>query len=99
MKINVFPKKSASLIILRDNKKINSYYNYEILYIKRTSKLSFSNMHAFPGGGITEMDENRSKIFKVDAYLHCALRETFEETGLFFMKNYLPNLELLEKIK
>ncbi|KRX06009.1 NUDIX hydrolase domain protein [Pseudocohnilembus persalinus] len=84
--LNLIPKKSASLIILKqNNRSVNKYFDYSILFIKRPKKVAFSDVYAFPGGVLDQKDTEFSKFNNdVDELKLCALRETFEETGLFF---------------
>ncbi|KAH0613479.1 uncharacterized protein H6S33_005365 [Morchella sextelata] len=64
------PRLSASLLLLNPRN--------EILLIHRpTHSSTFPNAHVFPGGA-TSPDDSAS----ADPLKHCAIRETFEETGL-----------------
>eukprot|EP00347_Sterkiella_histriomuscorum_P021957 403332184 len=107
-----FPSKyiplSSSVIIIRPRQpttyanqiNISSNYNYQILLLKRNSKISFGNFFAFPGGMLEkqDLDEKWQKINpgfykQVSPYFQdfqkrvCALRELFEETNLLFSSN------------
>lgn len=52
------------------------------MLLKRGKNLSFSNVYAFPGGRLDANDVHKSKIHNINKYILCAVRETFEETGL-----------------
>ncbi|KAI9595707.1 hypothetical protein BDF19DRAFT_441320 [Syncephalis fuscata] len=66
--------------------------NYRILMLKRSARGAFSNMHAFPGGAmeLADQHDNWSALMTTSkitdamdlAYRICALRETFEESGI-----------------
>ncbi|KAI8055024.1 hypothetical protein BDF22DRAFT_732362 [Syncephalis plumigaleata] len=92
------PRPSASLLMaapwqyaLHSNTSRQSM-DYRILMLKRSSRGTFSNMQAFPGGAMEKADQQNDwsllmPSFKplddMDlAYRICALRETFEETGI-----------------
>lgn len=93
------PIPSASLIILcpissKDQKATKS--EYSTLMVQRKATGSFRSATVFPGGLLDQADvfaisqSNQSSSFqKNDEYLHslrlCALRETFEETGLLLV--------------
>ena len=49
-------RKSASLIILQDGTGNNNNEGFKILFIKRMTKMSFSDMYAFPGGALDKED-------------------------------------------
>lgn len=57
---------SASLVILSPTNRV--------LLLQRTASLSFALAHVFPGGVLSPSDRGNARL--------CALRETFEETGL-----------------
>ncbi|KAF8540472.1 hypothetical protein BDD12DRAFT_920736 [Trichophaea hybrida] len=57
---------SASLLILSPSNRL--------LLLQRTAHLSFALAHVFPGGVLSPSDNSNHRV--------CALRETFEETGL-----------------
>lgn len=46
----VRPLKSASLIITRGKKSSTSFYNYEILMMKRKARPPWGSVLVFPGG-------------------------------------------------
>ncbi|KAJ1831796.1 hypothetical protein LPJ63_004019 [Coemansia sp. RSA 2711] len=53
-------------------------FNYAVLMVQRLSQGgSFDSAHVFPGGIIDAEDHHAA-----DVYGHCAIRETYEETGL-----------------
>ena len=102
MNIDVAPKKSASLIIIR-----KSFNSIEILMGKRNAFHKFMpNKIVFPGGKLDEIDIKISnKIKKLPefkellsfdvqlnkhlAHCFCALREAYEETGVIIgCENY-----------
>jgi 8-oxo-dGTP pyrophosphatase MutT (NUDIX family) len=68
------PRPSASLILL-------SHTN-RILLLQRSAQLSFASAHVFPGGLLSASDNNSARL--------CALRETFEETGLLLTTSPPP---------
>ncbi|KAI9470901.1 MAG: hypothetical protein EXX96DRAFT_586148 [Benjaminiella poitrasii] len=84
---------SASLIIAVPNLDIGAKNesNYKILMMKRNAKSSFVNAHVYPGGVVDEadhylnwrnsinMDEKEGDVLTNKI---CAIRETFEESGL-----------------
>ncbi len=80
-------RKSASLILLMPF--ASALFNYKILFIRRPKKMSFSDMFAFPGGALDVEDSAHAKSLGIDALQYCALRETFEETGI-----YAPGLNI-----
>lgn len=67
---------SASLVILSPTNRV--------LLLQRTAGLSFALAHAFPGGVLSPSDRGNARL--------CALRETFEETGLLLTAAAPPAL-------
>jgi ADP-ribose pyrophosphatase YjhB (NUDIX family) len=58
-----FPSKfiplSSSIIMVRPKQKSinpNSTFDYQVLMLKRSSKVSFANIYAFPGGVVEKQD-------------------------------------------
>lgn len=102
--IGNIPKKSASTIITRriSNPAKNNFFNYQILFLKRKSSLSWGNNYAFPGGVTDDSDYQDCDFVMgenyptLDAkYLNgkkiTALRECLEETGLYFSKTTIES--------
>ncbi|KAI7899947.1 uncharacterized protein BX663DRAFT_519068 [Cokeromyces recurvatus] len=89
-----FIRPSASLIIaapiLFTNGIKNDGSNYKILMMKRNAKSSFVNAHVYPGGVVDEADnylnwcekDMNEKEGDLLTNKICAIRETFEESGL-----------------
>ncbi|KAJ1942663.1 hypothetical protein EC988_006428, partial [Linderina pennispora] len=69
---------SSSLIITAPWRAAASPYNYRILMAKRVSNGSFENAYVFPGG----VEEPSDSQWQMSSHKVCALRETFEETGI-----------------
>lgn len=89
--MNQIPKLSSSLILCRRVKNRIDKYDYQILFIRRSSSVNFPNAYAFPGGVYQESDTRLSmkldnmKIEKQDWIQRLkmtSLRETFEELGI-----------------
>ncbi|KAJ1667195.1 hypothetical protein IW140_003835 [Coemansia sp. RSA 1813] len=86
--MTVRPQPSASLIVTAPLKSkpaaaATAAYNYRVLMVQRVSRGgSFDGAHVFPGG--IEEEQDHSPRLSKDAHKLCALRETFEETGLLF---------------
>lgn len=93
IKYPVKPKDSASLIVLR-----NKGNQLQVLMGRRGRKAVFSNVYVFPGGKLEASDkltnpasklrQNLSERISTDtekstSFAMAAVRETFEETGLF----------------
>lgn len=102
------PIKSSTLVIAKMVKDLarNHNFNYKILHVKRSSNVKWANVLAYPGGKIDKEDHYQfHRIIKpeeqnpdtVDYYLAklAALRETYEEVGLFFAKKGTVNTETL----
>lgn len=53
-------------------------------------------MYAFPGGVLENEDIQAEEKGECEKYRHCALRETFEETGLFFSSEKVIKSRLSE---
>lgn len=81
------PKKSASLIIAREGGSKRGPFDYDIFFFKRVSTGTFSDVYAFPGGKLVEEDNVAEANGECEKFKYCALRETFEETGLYFAAN------------
>ncbi|KAI7889959.1 uncharacterized protein EV154DRAFT_387291, partial [Mucor mucedo] len=85
-------RSAASLIVVApaplENKEIGC--NYRILMMKRNAKSSFINAHVYPGGVVDASDEaslwdsqiKSEKEKRLVTNKICAIRETFEESGL-----------------
>ena len=75
------PAPSASVILLRDGE-----IGLETYLMQRHARMSFAaSMVVFPGGRLDPVDGRHSDddaIRPSDAIVHCALRETVEETGV-----------------
>lgn len=88
------PRKSASLVIF--SHKPSKIPDYEVLLLKRKGTMSFANSLAFPGGVCEKNDESifldlvknqsdlEKQIFHSSKKI-TAIRETFEETGIFLV--------------
>ncbi|KAG0639907.1 hypothetical protein HOY80DRAFT_885575 [Tuber brumale] len=69
------PRLSASLILLNPQN--------ELLLVHRpTHSSTFPNSHVFPGGVVSSQDTPTSTTPLLETLKLCALRETFEETGI-----------------
>ncbi|RCH83776.1 Nucleoside diphosphate-linked moiety X motif 19, mitochondrial, partial [Rhizopus stolonifer] len=84
---------SASLIVAAPMPKeeVRDGTNYRILMMKRNAKSSFINAHVYPGGIVDKADHYSNWIDgklanEKEGYMLtnkiCAIRETFEESGL-----------------
>lgn len=83
---------SSSLIILSPANDTRDGYNYRVVMVRRNDKSSFKNATVFPGGNVDEADhaaedpkrvaEDGQIVPTLDAFRRCAVRETFEETGI-----------------
>jgi len=91
------PRKSSALVIFNPKEETTNM-DYEVLLLKRKANMSFPNVLAFPGGVLEKKDADLLKFiketqkptspFEEKRFLISritALRETFEETGLFFI--------------
>ena len=111
---NEIPRKSASLILFRSIENSHtSYYDYQILLLKRSEKLQYGNLFAFPGGVRDPIDFHLLHKYHNDLFFHThfdnenkirlitAYRETLEEIGLLFLPNTVTTkrLENLLEIK
>ncbi|KAA8913403.1 hypothetical protein FN846DRAFT_772171 [Sphaerosporella brunnea] len=65
---------SASLLLLSPTNRL--------LLLKRNTHLSFASAHVFPGGVVQPSDGGSARL--------CALRETFEETGILLTSSAPP---------
>ena len=75
---------AAALVVLDSER-------YRVLLAQRNPKLKFlGGFHAFPGGkqdpGDLEIQVSNHKDSESEALLVCAVRETFEETGLLLVR-------------
>jgi len=109
------PRKAGSLIIARpvEPSPANNYYDYEILLLIRNKSMTFANTVAYPGGKIEPKDaefltRNAQKLGldpkTAGKSLHnlfklSSIRETFEETGLFFAKEKLQDQSKLKELQ
>ena len=72
------PKPSATVVLLRDGA-----HGLELLFVKRSDKLSFhGGAWAFPGGGVDEQDLESCAPESLEAGRRAAVRELAEEVGL-----------------
>jgi len=77
---NVPAHPAATVILMRDKKNY-----FELLLLKRNSKLDFHGGHwVFPGGRIDQSDYQKveDQYDEIEAAKYAAVRETFEESGL-----------------
>ncbi|KAJ2553266.1 hypothetical protein EV175_003001 [Coemansia sp. RSA 1933] len=89
------PRASASLIVTAPHQSIA--HNYRVLLVQRVSKGgNFDGAHVFPGGIEEDQDHSNSQMLSCDAHKLCAIRETFEETGLLFTTPIRGQLSLLD---
>lgn len=77
------PKDAAAVILLK---------NGEVFLAQRNPKTSFlGGWHAFPGGkldaGDAEIEVRNSEDKDLAKFIVCAVRETFEETGVLLVRN------------
>ncbi|KAI7834051.1 NUDIX domain-containing protein [Kickxella alabastrina] len=96
----MFPRASASLIVTAPLSAIpssmisslssKSLHNYGVLMVKRVSTGSFEGAHVFPGG-LEEPQDTCQNTSSLSALQICALRETFEETGLLLTDTLPPD--------
>ncbi|KAL4438287.1 hypothetical protein ABPG74_009710 [Tetrahymena malaccensis] len=96
--VGSIPKKSSSLILFRKDGKKKGPFDYDIFFFKRHSKGSFSDMYAFPGGQLEQQDKEVEQNNECNKFLYCAIRETFEEIGLYFPKNSINESTLKEAV-
>ncbi|KAI8976825.1 hypothetical protein BDB01DRAFT_802693 [Pilobolus umbonatus] len=86
-------RSAASLIIAAPIHKQENGSNYRVLMVKRNARSSFINAHVYPGGVVDQYDHysNWSQLSDTVASEEakhiltnkiCAIRETFEESGL-----------------
>ncbi len=79
------PKDASAVILLNENKS-------KVLWAKRNPKLKFlGGFHGFAGGKVNEhdagVDVRNSKNKEQAELIACAVRETFEETGILPVRN------------
>ncbi|KAJ2875182.1 hypothetical protein GGH93_001808 [Coemansia aciculifera] len=80
----VVPRVSASMVVTAPIAGATeaTAYNYRVLMVRRAEGGSFESALVFPGG-VEEADDYRDAArWQMDAHKVCAIRETFEETGL-----------------
>ncbi|KAJ2037820.1 hypothetical protein GGI03_004152 [Coemansia sp. RSA 2337] len=80
----VVPRVSASMVVTAPiaGATESTAYNYRVLMVRRAEGGSFESALVFPGG-VEEADDYRDAArWQMDAHKVCAVRETFEETGL-----------------
>ena len=96
-----FPKPSSSLIIAKlvEQPALNHGFDYKILHLRRAKGMNWGGALAYPGGSVDKSDrfhfqrlgkkhntlERTPLQLEYDLAKLAALRETFEETGLFFL--------------
>ncbi|KAJ2719146.1 hypothetical protein GGI07_005384 [Coemansia sp. Benny D115] len=90
----MLPRASSSLIVTAPLRQLSrpahAPYNYCVLMIKRVDSGTFKSTHVFPGGVQEPADLQLSTSLgdptAVGGSRLCALRETYEETGLLLAK-------------
>ncbi|KAI8346890.1 hypothetical protein EDC96DRAFT_418898, partial [Choanephora cucurbitarum] len=95
---------SASLIVAAPipKDKIGNGSNYRILMMKRNAKSSFVHAHVYPGGVVDKADHYSlwTHLGHEEGHLLtskiCAIRETFEESGLLLTTPPLTTVNLEE---
>lgn len=108
--INEIPRKSACLILFRSldhtHYHKHTYYNYEILLLKRNEKLKYGNRFSFPGGVKDPIDFHLLHKYYSDLFFHShyddenklrlitAFRETLEEIGLLFLPHAITEKKI-----
>ena len=70
------PIPAATVVLLRDSEE-----SYEVLMLKKNSKITFGGMWVFPGGKIDPEDYGEKSDLEYAARA-AAVRETKEETGI-----------------
>lgn len=92
---------SSSIMLIRNVKDVesNDGYDYEFLFTKRKQKMSFGNMHVFPGGKIDKTDElkhwecvfpefaNKNMTVEHFDIRMAAVREIYEEINVILQNN------------
>lgn len=78
--------------VLKDASAVILLKNSEVFLAKRNPKVSFlGGWHAFPGGkidtGDAEIEVRNCKDKDLAKFIACAVRETFEETGILLVRN------------
>jgi len=97
------PIKSSSIIILRPTKFVekNDFYDYEVLFMKRSVALPYGNTYSFPSGAIQKDDfayiRNSSTGFalnvsenqdlKYHIFKAAAIRIAYEDCGIMIFSN------------
>ncbi|KAJ2505911.1 hypothetical protein IWW47_001835 [Coemansia sp. RSA 2052] len=80
------PRLSASMVvtapIFGGATEESAAYNYRVLMVRRAEGGSFESALVFPGGVEEASDSRDAARWHTDAHRVCAVRETFEETGL-----------------
>jgi 8-oxo-dGTP pyrophosphatase MutT (NUDIX family) len=102
------PLKSSTLVITKLVKDLarNNNFDYKILHVKRSGNVKWANVLAYPGGKIEKEDfyqfhriinpqEQNKEAIDYNIAKLAALRETYEEVGLFFAKPGTVNSETL----
>ncbi|RPB03118.1 hypothetical protein L873DRAFT_1826439 [Choiromyces venosus 120613-1] len=82
-KTPTIPQLSASLILLNPQ-------NQLLLVHRSTHSSTFPNAHVFPGGVVSAQDTPNSTTPLLETLKLCAIRETFEETGILLTTNPPP---------
>ncbi|KAJ2490631.1 hypothetical protein IWW37_003005 [Coemansia sp. RSA 2050] len=80
----VVPRVSASMVVTApiSGPAEASAYNYRVLMVRRAEGGNFESALVFPGGVEEAGDCRDASRWKMDKHKICAIRETFEETGL-----------------
>ncbi|KAK4057481.1 hypothetical protein OIO90_001550 [Microbotryomycetes sp. JL221] len=109
------PSPSASVVLIAPlNEKTSDGYDYRVLLLKRNAKSStFVSAHVFPGGNMDPIDSDTKawqRFFsspgsfspeetKAQAMKLCAVRETFEESGILLLEGNGKGKERWNAIK
>lgn len=87
-KVPVVASPSSSLIIISPlDTKSPCGYDYRLVMVRRNAKSSFKNATVFPGGNVDTSDHDQTTSYEsmnptLETFKRCAIRETFEETGI-----------------